>query len=155
MYETHNASQEVINNYTYITSYASRSIRQSSPQCLQDHPLDKQWRCFFAPTVLKYAKYPTFGILMMTFGPNYTTDVGSGGTLPGWCACQSAIHANKSLHLCNFTELERINQCRDLMVDEQATQQGVHAILRPAVRNRSGAFLHSCATKLRRGLGTP
>ena len=141
--------------WVFDTHNATAAVAQSNPQCLTDHA-NATWRCFLAPTVLRYARHPTFivnsaydsfqipGILGAAQGQDYPADPSSQVAVAGWAPCIASVHANKSLSGCNATHIDAINQFRDRMVLRQATAHGLAQIADAAARRASGGFLHSC-----------
>ena len=143
--------------WVFKTHNATAAVAQSNPQCLADHAATNgSWKCFQAPTVLRYAAHPTFivnsaydsfqlpAILGSGPGPRFPSDPGSMIDLPGWEPCNAGIHANKSLSGCNATHMAAINAYHDRMTAVQATAHGLQQIEDATARRASGAFLHSC-----------
>jgi len=145
--------------WLFETHNSTAAVEQSNPRCLFDNR-GAEHLCLFAPRVLKYAERPTFvvnsiydsyqlpGILMLHLDPGWAESVTPGGfanreatsICAGYEDCQGGIHQNKSLFRCNSSQMHRINVYRELML----TQANLSGIEDPAVRERSGCFLHSC-----------
>lgn len=145
--------------WLFETHNSTAAVAQSNPLCLVDNH-GAEHLCLFAPRVLKYVERPIFlvnsiydsyqlpGILMLHLDPGWAMSVAPGGfanreatsTCVGYANCQGGIHHNKSLFQCNSSQMQRINVYRELML----TQANLSHIADPAVRERSGCFLHSC-----------